>query len=144
VVVLSQFIDPNYLSALVADGSHGRGYLLKERVATPGELVGAIRTVAAGGSFIDPLVVDALVKAGMRGTRSPMRQLTGRELETLSQMATGKSNAAIAAEFVVTERAVEKHISSIFNKLSLLDDADSNRRVKAVLMFLGHASAGEW
>ena len=143
VVVLSQFIDPNYLSALVAAGSHGRGYLLKARVSTPGELVEAVRAVAGGGSFIDPLVVDALVQAGMRGDRSPMRHLTARELETLSQMATGKSNAAIAADLVVTERAVEKHISSIFTKLGLMCDADSNRRVKAVLMFLGQVSVGK-
>jgi DNA-binding NarL/FixJ family response regulator len=144
VVVLSQFVDPTYLSALVADGSNGRGYLLKERISTPGELSGAIREVAAGGSFIDPLVVAALVKAGMRGDRSPMRRLTTRELETLTEMASGKSNGAIAAGFVVTERAVEKHINSIFTKLNLMNDSDSNRRVKAVLMFLGQASSGEW
>jgi DNA-binding NarL/FixJ family response regulator len=144
VVVLSQFVDPTYLSALVADGSNGRGYLLKERISTPGELSGAIHEVAAGRSFIDPLVVDALVKAGMRDNRSPMRHLTTRELETLTEMASGKSNAAIAAGFVVTERAVEKHINSIFTKLNLMNDPDSNRRVKAVLMFLGHASSGQW
>jgi len=142
VVVLSQFVNPAYLSTLIIGGSNGRGYLLKERIASPGELSGAIRAVAAGGSFIDPLVVDALVKAGMRGDRSPMRHLTTRELQTLTEMASGKSNAAIAAGFVVTERAVEKHINSIFTKLNLLNDPDSNRRVKAVLMFLDHASGG--
>ena len=144
VVVLSQFIDPTYLSRLIAEGSHGRGYLLKERVATPGELVGAVRVVADGGSSIDPLVVDALVKAGLRGDQSRMRQLTARELQTLTEMASGKSNAAIAAGFVVTERAVEKHINSIFTKLNLIGDLDTNRRVKAVLMFLDRASGGEW
>lgn len=143
VVVLTQFIDPGYLATLISDGSNGRGYLLKERVATPGELAGAIRSVAAGGSVIDRLVVDALVNAGMRSRRSPMQRLTNRERETLARVAEGKSNAAIAAEFVVTERVVEKHINSIFGKLDLVDDRDSNRRVKAVLMFLDGASRGE-
>lgn len=144
VVVLSQFVDPAYLSKLIADGSHGRGYLLKERVANPGQMVEAVRAVAAGGSFIDPLVVDALVKAGLRSKQSPLGRLTVRELQTLTEMAAGKSNAAIAACFVVSERAVEKHINSIFIKLGLTEDPDSNRRVKAVLMFLGDASAGRW
>ncbi len=143
VVVLTQFIDPGYLAALISDGSNGRGYLLKERVATPGELAAAIRAVAEGGSFIDPLVVDALVSAGVRAQRSPMRHLTRRERETLGRIAEGKSNSAIAAEFLVTERAVEKHINSIFTKLDLVDHRDSNRRVKAVLMFLDETSRGE-
>lgn len=140
VVVLSQFVDPGYLSRLIAEGSNGRGYLLKERIATPGELVGAVRAVAAGGSFIDPLLVDSLVKAGLRGDRSALARLTTRELQTLTAMASGKSNAAIAAGLVVSERAVEKHINSIFTKLDLVDDRESNRRVKAVLMFLGRES----
>jgi DNA-binding NarL/FixJ family response regulator len=136
VVVLSQFLDPTYLLALIAEGSNRRAYLLKERLAAPGELVSAVHRVAAGGSFIDPLVVDSLVAAGVRGERAPLRRLTPRERDTLSEVATGKSNAAIAATFGVSERAIEKHINSIFAKLDLPDDRDSNRRVKAVLLFL--------
>jgi DNA-binding NarL/FixJ family response regulator len=136
VVVLSQFLDPTYLMGLIAEGSSRRGYLLKERVAAAGELVSAIQTVAAGGSFIDPLVVDSLVSAEARTVGTPLERLTPRERETLAAVATGKSNLAIAARFSVTERAVEKHINSIFLKLDLLGDRDTNRRVKAVLMFL--------
>jgi DNA-binding NarL/FixJ family response regulator len=136
VVVLSQYLDPSYLLALIAEGSNRRGYLLKERVASVGELASAVRTVAAGGSFIDPAVVDALVAAKVRHDRTPLKRLTRRELETLGEVAAGKSNRAIAASLGVSDRAVEKHINSIFLKLDLLDDQDTNRRVKAVLMFL--------
>jgi DNA-binding NarL/FixJ family response regulator len=136
VVVLSQFLDPTYLLGLIAEGSSWRGYLLKERVAAPGELVSAVQTVAAGGSFIDPLVVDSLVSAKARAAGTPLQRLTPRERETLAAVATGKSNFAIAASFSVSERAVEKHINSIFMKLDLLGDRDTNRRVKAVLLFL--------
>jgi DNA-binding NarL/FixJ family response regulator len=136
VVVLSQFLDAAYLLGLIAEGSSRRGYLLKERVATPGELVSAVHTVAAGGSFIDPLVVDSLVSAEARSQNTPLQRLTPRERETLAAVATGKSNLAIASRFSVSERAVEKHINSIFLKLDLLGDRDTNRRVKAVLLFL--------
>jgi DNA-binding NarL/FixJ family response regulator len=136
VVVLSQFLDPSYLLRLIAEGSSRRGYLLKERVAAPGELASAVHTVAAGGSFIDPLVVDSLVSASVRAEGTPLQRLTPRERETLAAVATGKSNLAIASRFSVSERAVEKHINSIFLKLDLLGDRDTNRRVKAVVMFL--------
>jgi DNA-binding NarL/FixJ family response regulator len=136
VVVLSQFLDPSYLRALIADGSHGRGYLLKERVSAQGELVGALRAVAGGGSFIDALVVESLVAAENRSAKSPLRRLTVRETETLAELAKGRSNAAIAARFHVSGRAIEKHVNSIFAKLGLADDVDTNRRVKAVLMML--------
>jgi DNA-binding NarL/FixJ family response regulator len=98
--------------------------------------VSAVRTVAAGGSFIDPLVVESLVTNGVRAERSPLKRLTPRERETLAEVATGKSNLAIASSLSVTERAIEKHINSIFLKLDLPDDRDTNRRIKAVLMFL--------
>jgi len=136
VVVLSQFLDPGYLLTLIEEGSSRRGYLLKERLASTGQLSSAIRTVAEGGSFIDPLVVDSLVSAKAHSPASPLDRLTPRELQTLAEVAAGRSNSAIAAGFGVTERAVEKHINSIFSKLDLVDDRDSNRRVCAVLMFL--------
>jgi DNA-binding NarL/FixJ family response regulator len=136
VVLLSQFLDSAYLLALVAEGRGRRAYLLKEQVAGPGELTAAVRIVAGGGSFIDPLVVDSLVDTESRRDRSPLNRLTARELETLRELANGKSNQAIAAGFNVSERAVEKHVGAIFTKLDLPDDRDTNRRVKAVLMFL--------
>jgi DNA-binding NarL/FixJ family response regulator len=136
VVLLSQFLDSTYLLALVAQGSARRAYLLKERLATSGELVTAVRTVAAGGSFIDPTVVESLVNMEAHRTFSPLSRLTPRELETLREIAGGKSNQAIAAAFRVSERAIEKHIGAIFTKLDLQEDPDANRRVKAVLMFL--------
>jgi len=137
VVVLSQYVDPAYALAFLAHGSKGRGYLLKERVSDVDQLLDAIREVARGGSFIDPKVIDALVAARSRSTASPLRLLTPREVEILSEMARGRNNAAIAAALVLSERAVEKHISSIFSKLSLSEEPDIHRRVKAVLLFLG-------
>jgi DNA-binding NarL/FixJ family response regulator len=136
VVVLSQFLDPTYLVALIVGGTNRRGYLLKERVATAGELASAIRTVAEGGSFIDPAMVESLVAAPARNATARLRTLTNRERETLAGVAEGKSNAAIAVSMCVSERAVEKNISSIFTKLDLSEDPDTNRRVKSVLMFL--------
>jgi DNA-binding NarL/FixJ family response regulator len=136
VVVLSQFLDPAYLLRLIEEGSSRRGYLLKERLASTGQLSSAIRTVAEGGSFIDPVVVDSLVSAKASGPGTTLDRLTPREMQTLAEVAAGRSNSAIAAAFGVTERAIEKHINSIFYKLGLLDDRDSNRRVRAVLMFL--------
>jgi len=100
------------------------------------DLVDAIREVAAGGSVIDPKVVEELVQSRTRA-RSPLDQLTPREREILGEIATGKSNAAIAATLVLSERAVEKHINSIFSKLHLVEEPDVNRRVKAVLLYLG-------
>jgi DNA-binding NarL/FixJ family response regulator len=136
VVVLSQYVSPQYAVALLEDGSEGRAYLLKDRIADVDDLVDAIRVVAQGGSVVDPKVVDELVRARSR-SRSPLDHLTPREREILAEMATGKSNAAIAATLVLSERAVEKHINSIFSKLHLAEEPDVNRRVKAVLLYLG-------
>jgi DNA-binding NarL/FixJ family response regulator len=135
VVVLSLYLDPGYLRALIADGSQRRGYLLKQRAAA-GELASAVRAVAGGGSFIDAVVVESLVSAENRLAQSPLRRLTARELETLTEVARGRSNLAIAADFRISERAVEKHVNSIFAKLGLVDDRDVNRRVTATLMML--------
>ena len=119
VVVLSQYTAPAYAMALLEDGSAGRAYLLKERVASVDELARAVRAVAQGGSVIDPMVVDELVRS-RSGQRQPgMSSLTPRESEILAEMAQGKSNAAIAAALSVSERAVEKHTNSIFAKLGL-------------------------
>ena len=136
VVVLSQYVDPAYALALLERGSEGRAYLLKERVADPAELVAAIRVVAEGGSVIDPRVVEVLVNS--RKTKSsPLDHLTTREREVLAEMAQGKNNAGIASALVLTERAVEKHINSLFSKLGLTEEPDVHRRVKAVLLYLG-------
>ena len=136
VVVLSQYVAPNYAIALLEGGSAGRAYLLKERIGNVDELAGAIRTVAAGGSVIDPMVVDQLVRSRAQDAHFGVAALTPRELEILAEMAQGKSNSAIAATLFVTERAVEKHTNSIFAKLSLSEERDVNRRVKAVLVYL--------
>ncbi|HEX4979453.1 MAG TPA: response regulator transcription factor [Acidimicrobiales bacterium] len=136
VVVLSQYADPAYALALLDGGSQSRAYLLKERVADVSELLRAIREVAAGGSVIDPKVVEALVEARTRAARSPLGRLTPREREILGEMAQGRNNASIASALVLSERAVEKHINSIFSKLSLGEEPETHRRVKAVLLFL--------
>ena len=136
VVVLSQYANPSYALALLADGSQGRAYLLKERVSDVEDLLSAIREVARGGSVIDPKVVDALVSASSTRTRSDLDHLTPREREILAEMARGKSNAAIASSLILSERAVEKHTNSIFSKLGLSEERDLNRRVKAVLLYL--------
>jgi DNA-binding NarL/FixJ family response regulator len=140
VVVLSQYAEPRYAVRLLEGGSAGRGYLLKERVSDLDELVAAVRTVAAGGSVIDPQVVDVLVAAQDRERSSPLAELTPRERETLAEMAQGKNNAAIATSLVLTERAVEKHINAIFQKLGLTWEPDVNRRVKAVLLYLSESA----
>lgn len=141
VVVLSQYANPAYALALLAEGSAGRAYLLKERVGGVDDLVHAIREVADGGSVIDPAVVEALVAANARAPRSDLERLTPREREILGEMAQGKSNAAIAATLVLSERAVEKHTNSIFSKLGLSEERDLNRRVKAVLVYLNDGTA---
>jgi len=141
VVVLSQYADPAYALALLEGGSEGRAYLLKERVSEVDELLAAIREVAAGGSVIDSKVVEALVST-KRPSTSDVDRLTPREREILSEMAQGKSNAAIAATLVLSTRAVEKHTNSIFSKLGLSEEIDMNRRVKAVLLYLADASGG--
>jgi DNA-binding NarL/FixJ family response regulator len=136
IVVLSQYSEPSYALDCLESGSRGRAYLLKERVSDIGQLAHAIREVARGGSVIDPAVVDALVSARSRASDSPLRVLTPRETEILGEMAQGKNNAAVAASLVLSERAVEKHINSIFSKLALSQEPDVHRRVKAVLLFL--------
>jgi DNA-binding NarL/FixJ family response regulator len=141
VVVLSQYSEPAYALAFLDGGSKGRAYLLKERVSDIGQLAGAIREVAGGGSVIDPEVVDALVSARAKPADSPLHRLTAREGEILSEMAQGKNNAAVAASLVLSERAVEKHINSIFSKLALSQEPDVHRRVKAVLLFLSSQDA---
>jgi DNA-binding NarL/FixJ family response regulator len=139
VVVLTQYAAPGYAVALLEHGSAGRAYLLKERVGSVEELARAIRAVAAGGSVIDPLVVDELVRARQAERQTGLATLTPRESEILAEMAQGKSNAAVAVSLSVTERAVEKHTNSIFAKLGLSEEKDVNRRVKAVLLYLSRA-----
>jgi DNA-binding NarL/FixJ family response regulator len=139
VVVLSQYADPGYVLELLDAGSDGRAYLLKERVHDRRQLVGAIEAVAAGQSVIDPKIVEVLVTAKARSERSPLTELTPRELEVLAAIAEGKSNAAISDSLVLTKRAVEKHINAIFLKLNLSHSQaaeDVSPRVKATLVFL--------
>jgi DNA-binding NarL/FixJ family response regulator len=139
VVVLSNYAEPAYALALLESGSEGRAYLLKERVHDRAQLVAAIESVAAGGSMLDSKIVEPLVAAKLRIERSPVAGLTGREREVLAEIAKGKSNAAIADSLVLTKRAVEKHINSIFLKLNLSYAEDVSKRVKATLLFLAEA-----
>jgi DNA-binding NarL/FixJ family response regulator len=139
VVVLSQYSEPHYVLRLLDAGIEGRAYLLKERVHNRKDLVGAISSVADSGSVIDPKVVEVLVQARARAERSPLTDLTPREIELLTAVAEGKSNAAIAEDFVLSKRAVEKHITGIFLKLGLSHASEQDeisKRVMAVLMFL--------
>jgi DNA-binding NarL/FixJ family response regulator len=136
VVVLSQFAEEEYAYELLKDGAAGLGYLLKERVANLDELVRALNEVARGGSVLDPKVVEALVSAKDRMAHSPLATLTDREREVLEHMAQGQNNASIAKSLFLTERAVEKHINSLFHKLGLSEETDVHRRVMAVLAFL--------
>ncbi len=136
VVVLSQYVEPTYALRLLDGGSEGRAYLLKERLSEGSELIEAIREVADGGSVIDPKVVESLVTSRTRIRSSPLERLTPRELEVLSEIAQGKNNAAVASSLVLSERAVEKHINSLFAKLGLGEEPDVHRRVKAVLLYL--------
>jgi DNA-binding NarL/FixJ family response regulator len=136
VVVLSQHVEPTYALELLEGGSARRAYLLKERLRDSTELTRAIREVAAGGSLVDPLVVDQLVTARAQREDSPLRELTERELEILALIAEGASNTAIAERLVVTKRAVERHINAIFSKLGLRGSEDVSARVKATLLYL--------
>jgi len=136
VVVLSQYVEPTYALQLFDGGSQGRAYLLKERLSDVEQLVQAVHEVTNGGSVIDPKVVESLVDARSRTRHSPLEHLTPRELEVLSEIAQGKNNAAVAASLVLSERAVEKHINSLFSKLGLSQEPDVHRRVKAVLLYL--------
>jgi DNA-binding NarL/FixJ family response regulator len=136
VVVLSQYAEEEYAYDLLKDGAAGLGYLLKERVSDLDEVVRALNEVSKGGSVLDPKVVEALVSAKDRMAHSPLLKLTEREREVLENMAQGKNNAAIAKALFLTERAVEKHINSLFHKLDLSEETDVHRRVMAVLAFL--------
>ena len=140
VVVLSQYVEPEYALALLERGSARRAYLLKERVADLDHLANAIHQVASGGSVIDPKVVEALVDARSRRPRSAFDDLTPRERDVLGQVAEGKNNAGIATALFMSERAVEKHINSIFSKLELSEERDVHRRVKAALVYLSQDS----
>jgi DNA-binding NarL/FixJ family response regulator len=136
VVVLSQYAEEEYAYELLRDGAEGLGYLLKERIGDLEELIRALHDVARGGSVLDPRVVEGLVARKGRQAHSALAQLTEREREVLEQMAQGKNNAAIAKALFLTERAVEKHINSLFHKLGLSEEPEIHRRVMAVLAFL--------
>jgi len=136
VVVLSQYAEEEYAYDLLKDGAAGLGYLLKERVSDLEEVVRALNEVSKGGSVLDPKVVETLVAAKERMSHSPLAKVTEREREVLEHMAQGKNNASIAKSLFLTERAVEKHINSLFHKLGLSEETDVHRRVMAVLAFL--------
>jgi DNA-binding NarL/FixJ family response regulator len=134
VLVLSQYVEPSYAMELLAESAEGVGYLLKDRVSDVSEFAAAVRRVAEGGSALDPAIVSQLV--GRRRRDDPIDQLTPREREVLEHMAQGRSNQGIAEQLVVTERAVEKHVTSIFGKLRLPHAPEDHRRVLAVLTYL--------
>jgi DNA-binding NarL/FixJ family response regulator len=134
VLVLSQYVEPGYAMDLLAESAEGVGYLLKDRISDVGEFAAAVRRVGEGGSALDPAIVSQLV--GRRRGKDPIDQLTPREREVLELMAEGRSNQGIAERLVVTERAVEKHVTSIFGKLRLPAAAEDHRRVLAVLTYL--------
>jgi DNA-binding NarL/FixJ family response regulator len=134
VLVLSQYVEEAYARELLADNAAGLGYLLKDRVADVEAFADAVRRVGEGGSALDPEVVSQLM--GRQRRDDPLGALTPREREVLGLMAEGRSNSAIASSMVVTERAVEKHVTSIFGKLDLATSPDDHRRVLAVLRFL--------
>jgi DNA-binding NarL/FixJ family response regulator len=135
VLVLSEYLEPAYAMEVIADNAAGVGYLLKQRVAELDEFASAVRRVAEGGSALDPAIVTQLV--GRRRADDPISTLTPREHEVLELMAEGRSNQAIAERLVVTDRAVEKHVTNIFGKLKLTATPEDHRRVLAVLAFLG-------
>jgi DNA-binding NarL/FixJ family response regulator len=134
ILVLSQYVDEHYALALVADGAEGVGYLLKDRIGEVDRLLDAVKRVASGGSVLDPEVVAHMV--GRRREEGPIAELSPREREVLELMAQGLSNKAICEQLVVSERAVEHHVTSIFSKLGLQASGREHRRVLAVLAFL--------
>ncbi len=136
VIVLSTYADVLYALKLFEAGCDGRGYLLKDRIRDRRQVVDAVEAVAGGGTVIDPKIVEDLVRSRVATNRSHLEQLTPRELETLALVAEGQSNAAIAESLVLTKRAVEKHVNSIFAKLQLGDPDHVSRRVKAALLYL--------
>ena len=136
VVVLSQFVEEDYAFELLSDGVAGLGYLLKERVSDVDDLVRALYDVSRGGSVLDPRIVEALLARKSAESTSVLDVLTEREHEVLRELARGRSNAATAKALFMSERAVEKHVGSVFTKLGIMHESDVNRRVKAVLAFL--------
>jgi DNA-binding NarL/FixJ family response regulator len=136
VIVLSTYAEVTYALRLFEDGADGRGYLLKDRIRHRAQLLQAVKTVADGGFVIDPTIVEDLMNVHRQATGSALHELTPRELETLSLVAEGQSNAAIAASLVLSKRAVEKHVNAIFAKLDLGDAEQVSRRVMAALLFL--------
>src|SRR3954468_9222652 len=136
VVLLSSYVQPAYVKVLLAQGTKGRAYLLKERVAELDDLLVAVREVARGGSVIDSKVVEALVSKRAQAPASELSELTPREREVLAAMAEGRNNASVADALFLTQRAVEKHINSIFSKLRLSGDQQGHPRVRAVLLYL--------
>jgi DNA-binding NarL/FixJ family response regulator len=136
VVVVSQYSEPDQVLGVFEAGSDRRAYLLKERIHDRAALVSAIRAVAAGGSSVDPKIIDVLVYARSGGASSRLDELTAREREVLAELAQGKSNAAIAEALSLTKRSVEKHVNAIFLKLGLGHANDVSKRVEAALIFL--------
>ena len=136
VVVLSQYVEEDYALELLSDGVAGLGYLLKERVSQLDELVRALYDVSRGGSALDPKVVEGLLARRSADAASPLLGLSDREREVLAEMATGKNNSMIAKTLFMSERAVEKHIGAVFQKLGLVEEGEVNRRVMAVLRYL--------
>jgi DNA-binding NarL/FixJ family response regulator len=136
VVVLSQHADPEYAAELLSEGASGLAYLLKDRLGDTDELVRALRTVTEDGSVIDPVVVEALLAHRAREERSPLAELTPRELDVLREMAHGRANQGIGEALFLSESSVEKHVHSIFMKLGLVQEPQLHRRVLAVLTFL--------
>ena len=136
VVVLSQYASPTYAITLLGDSTDGIGYLLKDRITDAAQLKAALTAVTSGGSVVDSDVVQALIGARSGSGRSPLSELTDRELEVLAAMAEGRSNGGIAAQIHAADRTVEKYISSIFSKLGLAHQTNVNRRVLAVLTYL--------
>ena len=139
VVILSQYADESYAFELFRNGTAGLAYLLKDRVGDLDQLLSALRAVAAGGSVIDPQVVDALVSRRARLQSSPVARLSPRELDVLREMAQGRGNAGIAQALHLSESSVEKHVNAIFTKLDLASEQQVHRRVAAVLTFLRDA-----
>ena len=140
VVILSQYVESGYVLSLFREGSEGRGYLLKDRVHDRTVLLSAVRAVARGESVVDPKVVELLVESRLRPADSPLTDLSPREREILSEIASGKTNGAIAKELRLSKRSVEKHVHAIFTKLGLGETEDVSPRVKAALIFLAEES----
>jgi DNA-binding NarL/FixJ family response regulator len=141
VIALSDACDPAYAVALLESGADRRAYLLKDHLRSPRQLLAAIETVSRGGSLIDAKVVEAMMRQRQESASSPVAELSAEERATLVEMARGASNAAIARKLGITQRAVERQIHAIFEKLQLPATRDVNRRVRAVLLFLASAGA---